>query len=91
VCGALCGSQHIKGFLKEVKTNLRNMVRTVNVRSEVLTNMDIISDLSYAWDIMNDFLPDMHARYVCMRRFALRVVAVARSVPSRRLVVSIRA
>ena len=55
-------SQHIKSFLLTVKTNLRNMIRMVNVRSEILDNMETISDLSYAWEILNEFLPEMHAR-----------------------------
>jgi hypothetical protein len=29
---------------------------------QILDNMETISDLSYAWEILNDFLPEMHAR-----------------------------
>jgi hypothetical protein len=38
------------------------MIRVVNVNDEVMSNIDTVSDLSYAWEILNDFLPDMHQR-----------------------------
>lgn len=53
-------STHIKEFLALARDNLVNMVRTVNVQEEVMHHIDKITDLSYAWEIMNDFMGDMH-------------------------------
>ena len=36
-------------------------VRTVNVREQTLATLAAVGDLSYAFDIISDYLPLMHA------------------------------
>ena len=44
-------SQHIKSFLTTVKTNLRGMIRVVNVRNEVSVVMDSVSCQLVNYDV----------------------------------------
>jgi WASH complex subunit strumpellin len=53
-------SANIKEFLLLARTTLTDMVRSVNVTELVLGDINTISDLSFAWEIMRDFVPDMH-------------------------------
>ncbi|ETO18136.1 hypothetical protein RFI_19152, partial [Reticulomyxa filosa] len=49
-------SLQIKQFLSDTKSYLQKMVRTVNVRDEVLGTVTIVSDFSYAWEIINNYV-----------------------------------
>ena len=40
---------------------LRKMVKTVNINEKVYGDLDVISDFAYAWDILNDYTPLLHA------------------------------
>jgi WASH complex subunit strumpellin len=46
----------IKTFLHDAREIFRTMIRTVNIRNEILNNLDVISDLSYAWQILTDYI-----------------------------------
>lgn len=48
----------IKSYLSEVRDIFRQMIRTVNVKGEVLNVLENISDLSYAWETLPDFLSE---------------------------------
>lgn len=52
----------IKSFLNEARDIFRQMIRTVNVKSEVMQVLETISDLSYAWDVLSDYLDIFHDR-----------------------------
>ena len=41
---------------------LRKMVKTVNINVKVIGDLDVISDFAYAWDIINDYTPLLHAQ-----------------------------
>ena len=51
-------SLQIKQFLSETRDLLTQMVRRiVNVTSTVAGTLDTVSDFSYAWELMNDYVP----------------------------------
>jgi WASH complex subunit strumpellin len=52
----------IKSFLSEAREIFRTMIRTVNIKSDILTVLENISDLSYAWQTLNDYLEVFHER-----------------------------
>ncbi len=52
----------IKSFLQEVREIFRQMIRTVNIKSEIMNILENISDLSYAWGTLPDYLPVFHDR-----------------------------
>ena len=51
-------SMQIKEFLRETRASLTKMMRIVNVKQTVVETIDEVSDFSYAWDIINDFMHD---------------------------------
>lgn len=52
----------IKSFLNEARDIFRTMIRTVNIKSELLSVLETVSDLSYAWQTLNDYIPVLHER-----------------------------
>jgi WASH complex subunit strumpellin len=55
-------SLQVKQFLAENKEYLIRMLRTVNVSPKILGDLDIITDFSYAWDIIHDYTLLMHEK-----------------------------
>lgn len=55
-------STYIKETLQFARADLTEMVRTVNITATVQSDIDIISDLSYAWLVIRGFTDDMRAR-----------------------------
>lgn len=49
-------NMQIKSFLAEVKEIFLTMIRTVNIQTNVLQIIESISDLSYAWQILTDYI-----------------------------------
>lgn len=52
-------SLQIKQFLAETRTYLHQMIRTINIKEEVLITIELVADLSYAWEIIDLFTPFM--------------------------------
>jgi len=52
----------IKSFLHEIRDIFKQMIRTVNIKSEILHVLENVSDLSYAWGTLADYLPVFHDR-----------------------------
>lgn len=52
----------VKQFLMETSQYLTKMIRTVNVNDKVLGDLDIVSDFSYAWEIINEFTAILQQR-----------------------------
>jgi WASH complex subunit strumpellin len=52
----------IKSFLNEARDIFRQMVRTVNVKTEIMHVLENITDFSYAWDSLPDYLSVFHDR-----------------------------
>jgi WASH complex subunit strumpellin len=50
----------IKTYLGEIREILRSMIRTVNINDEALSMLEHISDFSYAWEVLPDFLAQFH-------------------------------
>uniref|UniRef100_A0A8C5DMK5 WASH complex subunit 5 n=1 Tax=Gouania willdenowi TaxID=441366 RepID=A0A8C5DMK5_GOUWI len=42
-------------FLADTRKFLHQMIRTINIKEEVLITMEIVGDLSYAWQIIDSF------------------------------------
>lgn len=42
-------------FLADTRKFLHQMIRTINIKEEVLITMQIIGDLSYAWQIIDRY------------------------------------
>ncbi|XP_034058607.1 WASH complex subunit 5 [Gymnodraco acuticeps] len=42
-------------FLSDTRRFLHQMIRTINIKEEVLITMQIVGDLSYAWQIIDSF------------------------------------
>jgi len=47
----------VKQFLADTRRYLHQMIRIINIKEEILINIEIIADLSYAWEIIDRFLP----------------------------------
>ncbi len=52
----------IKSFLDEARNIFRQMIRTVNIKHEVMHIIENVSDISYAWETLNDYLDIFHDR-----------------------------
>lgn len=52
----------IKHFIQETKKCLLHMVRSVNVKKSYLVNISHISDFSYAWNVIDDYLDQIQSR-----------------------------
>lgn len=55
-------SLQIKQYLAETRTQLQQMVRTLNVQEAVLATVSVVSDAAYAWGLIVGFTPQIHAR-----------------------------
>jgi WASH complex subunit strumpellin len=55
-------SLQIKQFLADTRVYLTKMIRTVNIKETMLNTIAIVSDFSYAWEIISDYIPLMHER-----------------------------
>ncbi|WAR23300.1 WASC5-like protein [Mya arenaria] len=45
----------VRQFLADTRKYLHQMIRTINIKEEVLINMEFIADLSYAWEIIDSY------------------------------------
>ena len=43
----------VKQFLADTRKYLHQMIRIINIKEEILINIQIIADLSYAWEIID--------------------------------------
>eukprot|EP00035_Acanthoeca_spectabilis_P022186 m.442450 g.442450 ORF g.442450 m.442450 type:complete len:1163 (-) comp18809_c0_seq1:1689-5177(-) len=48
-------SLQIRQFLQETRQSLHQMLRTINIKEEVLITFEIVADLSYAWEIIDNY------------------------------------
>lgn len=45
----------VSQFLAETRKYLHQMVRGINIKEAVLINLQIVGDLSYAWQLIDSF------------------------------------
>lgn len=45
----------VRQFLADTRQYLHQMIRTINIKEEVLITIHIVADLSYAWNIMDSY------------------------------------
>lgn len=55
-------SLQVKQFLGDTRDLLKKMIRYVNIRESVVVTAATISDVSYAWEIINDYVDSMQSR-----------------------------
>ena len=53
-------SLQIRQFLQETRLSLHQMLRTINIKEEVLITISIVADLSYAWEIIDNYTGTVH-------------------------------
>ena len=51
----------VKDYLVLAKERINEMVRSCNISELTLGDLNALSDFSYAWELIQDFTPDMHA------------------------------
>jgi WASH complex subunit strumpellin len=52
----------VREYLSEIRNLLTKMIRYVNIKEEVQETIAIISDISYGWELINDYVPLMQER-----------------------------
>ena len=55
-------SLQIKEFLSGARKYLIQMVKCISVQDAMLTSLEVVTDLSYAWEIIRDYTPILHER-----------------------------
>ena len=55
-------SLQVKEFLTKAREFLTSMVKAVGVKPSVLQMVDFIADLTYAWEILDDYVVILHRR-----------------------------
>ncbi|GBG30204.1 ABC transporter G family member 5 [Hondaea fermentalgiana] len=55
-------SLHVKQFLADSRELLLQMVRVVALDEALLANLDLVTDMSYAWELIADYMDLLHAR-----------------------------
>lgn len=55
-------SLHVKQYLMDTRDLLKKMIRYVNIKEDVMATISTISDISYAWEIINDYISSMQSR-----------------------------
>ena len=80
---AIDTSLQIKQFLTETCDLLTQMIRVVNVTDTIVARLSTVSDLSYAWEIINDYIGSFHERVrrdprsvVLLRATFLKLVSI---------------
>ncbi|XP_033124935.1 WASH complex subunit 5-like [Anneissia japonica] len=51
----------VRQFLAETRKYLHQMIRTINIKEDVLITMQIVADLSYAWELIDRYTNYMQA------------------------------
>ena len=52
----------IKQFLADTREQLRQMIRVVNIKRQDLTKMEVITDLSYGFEVLKNYTRTIHER-----------------------------
>lgn len=55
-------SIQVKSFLHECRESLKKMVKIVNINAKLMGDLDIISDMAYAWELINGYTDLLHER-----------------------------
>lgn len=55
-------NMQIKIFLNEVRDILQQMIRTVNIKQDIINIIENLSDFSYAWGSLRDYISVCHER-----------------------------
>lgn len=55
-------SQPIRHYLSETRKDLKQMIRVSNIQVEILTHISLISDISYTWLCLPEYIPIIQQR-----------------------------
>lgn len=83
----------VKSFLEETRELLRQMIRTVNIKSDVSAIVENITDFSYAWVVIKEYTPLFHEKIyrdpnsVILLRATFRKAASILDIPMTRIVI----
>ena len=47
----------VKQFLEETRQCLHNMLRCVNIKEDVLVMLQLVGDLTFAWELIDKCVP----------------------------------
>lgn len=48
-------NMQVMQYLMEIRKNMNQMIRNMNIKEDILINLQIIGDLSYAWELIDSF------------------------------------
>jgi WASH complex subunit strumpellin len=54
-------SVQIKHYITETQKSLNHMIRIVNIKKQLIANISYITDFSYAWITIEEYLPLMQS------------------------------
>lgn len=46
-------------YLMEIRRDMYQMIRNMNIKEDILINLQIIGDISYGWELIDAFTPIM--------------------------------
>lgn len=46
-------------YLLEIRRDMNHMIRNMNIKEDILINLQIIGDISYAWELIDAYTPIM--------------------------------
>lgn len=55
-------SLQVKQYLSDTREFLKKMIRLVNVKGDLIVSISTISDISYAWEIIHDYIEAMQVK-----------------------------
>ena len=67
----------VKQFLADTRLYLHQMIRVINISEEVLIQIQIVADLSYAWQIIDRFVHGHSSSYSYRLQCALHMHCLA--------------
>ena len=55
----------VKNFLQETRQFLGKMIRIVNISEDLMISINLISDIAYGREIVEEYIPQMQVSYIC--------------------------
>lgn len=52
----------VRQFLIDTRSFLNQMLRIVNIKEEILITISLVADMSYAWQLINNYVDLMQGR-----------------------------
>lgn len=52
-------NMQVMQYLMEIRRDMYQMIRNMNIKEDILINLQIIGDISYAWELIDAYTPIM--------------------------------